>query len=143
MFIVMFVATGLVLLSYKTQTSAFLLLPELGEVSSQLYTSFDVGVAICLCFKTIAIIIRIFEQAKVDIYMIDYEKPHNQSKQVNAWRRLFVANEWQELGADQRSIQPPTLFFWFIFFWIGMGWRNFTLADPDWVRDHNEILPYN
>lgn len=35
------------------------------------------------------------------------------------------------------------MFFWFVFFWLGVGWKNFTLADPEWTRSENTIMPAN
>jgi len=58
----------------------------------------------------------------VDVYFIDYEKPNTSSRQVNAWRRIFVANEWQEMSSHYVYISPITVIFWFIWLWIGQGW---------------------
>lgn len=98
MFWMIFLTTGILLLSFKTQNAAVLLLPELGEVADGLNSAFNAVIGMCLAFKTISVVLRIIEQAKVDVYIIDYERPHNQTRQVSGWRRLFVANEWNELG---------------------------------------------
>jgi hypothetical protein len=66
----------------------------------------------------------------MDIYIVDMEKPHRQTKMVNAWRHYFVANEFAELQSNMRYIYPEITFFWFVFLWIGLGWKNWCIADP-------------
>ena len=72
--------------------------------------------------KLYAIIDRIYQQAKVDIFIIDHEKHNKSTKQVNAWRRIFLANEWNELSSANKMVSPFTTFVWFLFFWLGLGW---------------------
>ena len=66
--------------------------------------------------------------------MIDQEiasgGPQN-AREVNAWRQFFVANEWSELQCENRIIEPETSFIWFVFFWIGLGWKEFCASDPE------------
>ena len=45
-----------------------------------------------LLFKLLATVLRIFEQSSVDLYLIDYEKPNNATRQINGWRKIFLAN---------------------------------------------------
>lgn len=111
------------LLNYKNQTQAHWMLPELGPASDALNSAFDGTLITCLIFKAVALGMRIYEQANIDIYLIDYERPNVSTKQVNAWRRIFVANEWQELMTDYTYVNPLAVIFWFLFLWIGQGWR--------------------
>ena len=36
---------------------------------------------------------------------------------------------------------PFTVFFWFILFWIGLGWKAYGQSDPNWNVEVNEYLP--
>jgi meckelin len=49
---------------------------------------------------------------------------------VNAWRHYFVANEFAELQSEMRKVYPEVTFFWFVFLWIGLGWKNWCISDP-------------
>lgn len=80
--------------------------------------------------KTIAVLMRIYWQVNIDIFIVDLEKPHRQTKMVNAWRHYFVANEFSELQSGERYIYPEVTFIWFVFLWVGLGWKNWCIADP-------------
>ena len=123
MFWLLFAACGRVFVAYKAQDSASLLLPELDPslVSSQ-YAPFYAVLGTTLAAKTLAVLIRIREQATMDVYLVDLEKPGRETKQVNAWRHYFVANEFAELQSGVRYVPPETTFIWFSFFWVGLGW---------------------
>lgn len=69
--------------------------------------------------------------------MVDLERPRP-GAEVNAWRTIFVANEWAELQREQRIVEPDATFIWFIFFWVGLGWQHHCGADPD---STNEAVP--
>ena len=40
-----------------------------------------------------------------------------------AWRQLFIVNELSELSTGQRTVPPETTLFWFIFFFLSLGWQ--------------------
>ena len=82
---------------------------------------------------------RIFEQAKADLYIVDFEKPNVENRQVNAWRQIFVANEYSELQVSMRYVDPETLLIWFIFFWIGLGWSHCCESDPNFSVIDNPL----
>ena len=98
---------------------------------------------ITLVCRVFAIVMRIFEQAKADIYMVDFEKPNVESRQVNAWRQIFVANEYSELQVSMRYVEPETLLIWFIFFWIGLGWSHCCESDPSFSTLDNPLQEPN
>lgn len=56
--------------------------------------------------------------------MIDHEKSlkNKSNPGTNAWRQFFIANEFAELNYDERYCHPETIFIWFLFFYIGLGW---------------------
>jgi len=50
-----------------------------------------------MVFRCLAVLMRIYEQANCDIYCIDFESPNIETKTVNAWRHVFITNEFNEL----------------------------------------------
>lgn len=111
-----------------------MLLPEDESTTDHLYEAFFGLFGATLVMRFIANFIRIYQQSKCDIFIIDQENaaggPQN-STEVNAWRSIFVANEWSELQCENRIIEPETSFIWFVFFWIGLGWKEFCASDPE------------
>lgn len=142
-FWLMFWTCASVFISYKLANNAFFLLPELGEPSAADYTAFNVVLFITLAARLMAILIKIVEQANSDIYIVDFEKPNMETRQVNAWRQIFVANEYSELMTSMRYVQPETLFVWFLFFWVGLGWKHFCETDPEFSTEHNPMIHEN
>jgi hypothetical protein len=73
------------------------------------YLPFDEMLAVTTVFKIVSLFYKIFiEQCYLDIFFIDWETPKlyqltegkmrgMPSRGVNPWRRLFVANEFNEL----------------------------------------------
>ena len=49
--------------------------------------------------------------------------------EVNAWRQIFVGNEFLEL-LNTRILSLPLIIFIFIFFYKGLGWENFADFRP-------------
>lgn len=86
------------------QERVYLLLPALNTHKTN-YLPFDIIFAVVICFKLLTIIYKIvFEQCSFDIFMIDWERPKLEyesrgdiKKGVNAWRTLFLVNEFNEL----------------------------------------------
>ena len=86
---------------YKLQTNAYLLLPSVDLVSSA-YDSFKIVFFITLASKTLAVLMKIYDQSTADIFLIDWEHPRKISAEdteesVVAWRFTFMANELDEL----------------------------------------------
>ena len=143
MFWLMFFSCCSIFIAYKQQMNAYLLLPELGEASAQNYTAFKVILAMTLVAKLIAVLMKIVEQSYIDIYLIDWEKPNYETKQINGWRYMFIANEFAELQVNMRYVQPETCLIWFAFFWEGLGWSHLAETDPMKVYEDNTILKEN
>ena len=63
------------------------------------------------------------------------QKNNNISKQVDSigiiscWRKLFVANEWNELSVH-RNIKPSFTLFMFLLFMIGFEFEYFSIEQP-------------
>lgn len=122
MFWLLFWSSGSVFISFKLQENSFLLLPEIGAGSDKIYTAFNVILGMTLAFSTIVVLIKIVKQTSIDIYCVDFEKPNFDTKTVNAWRHVFITNEFNELQTSFRYIEPETTLIWFVWFWIGFGW---------------------
>ena len=123
--------------------NATLLLPELGPASEQVYSWFNVILLMTLFSKLIAVVLRIIEQSTMDIYLVDFENPNRDSKQVNAWRYMFIPNEFAELQTSMRYINLESMIFWFCFFWIALGWKNYSETDPTNSTESDPIFMEN
>eukprot|EP00729_Bicosta_minor_P002578 gene2578-6998_t len=117
---VILVVTGVFFLVFsKTQGSgnSFILPPQNDEVRL-----FEIMVALGSCMKLLHVVGLIVQQSTHDIFFIDWEHPRSaarrrnrkdandedrgtETSEISAWRRLFVANEWNEL---QVEMQVPT-----------------------------------
>ena len=79
-------------LSFKLQSSISTTVPESTA-------SFVALVAVAFVFKFIYMCILLYRQTHVDIFFVDWEKPrmgNDGPHPISVWRRLFVANEWNE-----------------------------------------------
>lgn len=79
---------------------------------------------------------------------MDWERPRkiaaeDKEESVVAWRSTFVANEVNEMQSHQRKIAPEPTLIWFLFFWVGIGWRNYAQTNPDFVILFNYLQPHN
>jgi hypothetical protein len=137
-FWIVFWSCGSIFIRFKLQANATQLLPETGDTSSKIYLPFYIVGGLTVITKTIAVLMRIYWQVNIDIYIVDNEKPHRHTKQVNAWRHYFVANEFSELQTDLRYIHPEVTFIWFVFLWVGLGWQNWCLSDPYFTNKNDE-----
>jgi hypothetical protein len=122
MFWLLFWSCASVFIAFKLQVNAVLLLPELGAASDWVYSAFYGVLGATLACRALAVLMRIYEQAKIDIYVVDFERPNFDTRQVNAWRHVFITNEFSELQTNTRYVSPETTFIWFCFFWVGLGW---------------------
>ena len=143
MFWLLFFSCMTIFTAYKMQMNAYLLLPEMGESTTGLYDAFKVVISITLIAKIIATTMRVIEQASMDVFFVDFEKPNYETRQVNGWRYYFVANEYAELMTGMRYVQPETTFIWFIFFYIGLGWKHIVETSPDFNYEPSQVLQEN
>mmetsp|Transcript_4467 Transcript_4467/g.6644 ORF Transcript_4467/g.6644 Transcript_4467/m.6644 type:complete len:112 (+) Transcript_4467:1065-1400(+) len=84
-------------IKFKRSDVATFLLYELGDSSTSVTRPFYVIFVFVYIFKLLAILIRMREQATVDVTLLDHEKPKPGQDTVSAWRHYFVANELAEL----------------------------------------------
>jgi len=97
---------------------------------AELYRSFEILFGIMLCFKIIVMWIMIAYQCQTDVFFLDREKvKQDDPGSPNAWRMIFVANEYNEMQNMQYISVEYTLF-WFVFLMEGQGWENWSAHDP-------------
>ena len=89
----------------------------------------------------IAIWLKIYYQCDIDIFFLDRERKKERFSESspNAWRLIFVANEYNELQMMQYVSMELTLV-WYVFFMEGVGWRLWAAHDPDLSDDINDSV---
>jgi meckelin len=132
MFWVIFFTAAYWFLTFKLSSAAFVLLPSIDDWGTA-YLVFDTVFGLVLAFRFLAIVMAIFEQSSVDIFLIDWEqqpaphlvKPSPYPKDnIVVWRSVFVANELNELQQDYRYVRPEATLLWFVFFIKALGWEE-------------------
>lgn len=154
-----FGATGWIFVFFKLQDRVYTFMPPL-EDYVQNYKQYDVIFGIVCATKVISMVFNIyFGQCQLELFMIDWERPklhiHNfistgkdnnddgaRSKfDVNAWRHLFLINEFHELQTH-RIISSEVLLIAYALIMEGIGVINWTNHDPNLVI-HDEPSPRN
>lgn len=96
-------------------------------------------------FKILSMAYKIyFEQGSLDIFFIDWETPKNYQltsnsapvKGVNPWRRLFVANEFNELQ-NMRLLSPDIILLLFLVIAEGFGYRYYAQQEVQFNYEKN------
>ena len=79
----------------------------------------------------------VYEQSSLDIFLIDWESPrmyrfpgHMPKQAVNPWRRLFIANEFNELQGS-KHITTEMILILFLVFSEGFGYKYWSLMQAD------------
>ena len=133
MFWFLFLASFIWFILFKFGTAFYVLLPD-NYVRRDIYRPFDIIFGIVLCMKILALWGRIWYQWNVDIFFLDRERRNKDSAgSPNAWRLIFVSNEYNEMQHSQYVSIEYTLF-WFLFFMVGEGWEGWAAQDPDFTE---------
>lgn len=78
---------------------------------------------------------QIWRQINVDLFLIDWEKPKqhssssDHSNNVSVWRKLFVANEWNEL-ATTRHVNAELVLLELLFLLRGINLEYLATSQP-------------
>jgi len=121
-------------LFFKLAKRPYLFLPDATDYSSG-YKQFDALFGTILAIHCICAILRIIQQSRYDIFLIDWEEAKPELRQgrririVNAWREIFVANEFVEMMGDN-VINVTMNYIIFIFFMFGLGWQWWNQERP-------------
>jgi len=130
MFWFLFLASLIWFILFKFETAFYILLPD-NYGRSAIFRPFDIIFGLLVGIKVFALWGRIWYQCNIDIFFLDREKKKEDTEtSPNAWRLIFVANEYNEMQHSQYISVEYTLF-WFCFFMIGEGWEGWAAQDPD------------
>lgn len=126
---------------FKWETAFYVLLPDRYDWISN-YMFFEIVLGCVLSLKILVVWYKIYQQCDIDIFFLDRErkKEENSLTSPNAWRLIFVANEFNEMQMMQYVSMEFTLL-WYCFFMQGLGWRNWAAHDPDFDENiHDSVL---
>ena len=81
-------------------------------------------------------------QCNYDIFFLDWEKPRAtttpqgqmMNAPVSAWRKMFIANEWNELQTERLTSRAFTLTLMLLFL-LGLDWQNMCVIEPTLATD--------
>lgn len=76
MFWIVFFISGYWFIVFKLQRQAYVLLPSVDDWNT-FYLIFDIIFAIILAFRLLAILLKIAEQSRMDVFLIDWETKDN------------------------------------------------------------------
>ena len=142
--IVMFWASGYFFLFYKAQTDVYTMVPLDSSSEVKLFKELlDAAVS----FAAIGVAYLIQWQTNYDIFFLDWERPRTSSapngkmdaSPVSAWRKMFIANEWNELQSQRVTSRELTLLL-MVLFLEGLNGRNLAIIEPSMGTD--DPAPY-
>eukprot|EP00474_Spongospora_subterranea_P003737 CRZ04195.1 hypothetical protein [Spongospora subterranea] len=121
------------LLFFKCQSTAFILLPLEDSQEEYVFTTVVIFVFFGKCFSICRVL---WQQISVDLFFMDWEKPKlvsgnetGASSSVSVWRKLFVANEWNEL-ATARNVNVDLLLIVLLFLLRGINLEYLATSQP-------------
>ena len=128
------------MITFKFQDAFYILLPDRYDWENN-YRTWEIVFGLVICLKMIAIWLKIYYQCDIDIFFLDRERKKERFSESspNAWRLIFVANEYNELQMMQYVSMELTLV-WYVFFMEGVGWRLWSAHDPDLSDDINDSV---
>jgi meckelin len=129
-------------LFYKGQQTVYYLLPALDSDEVRMLRNF---IIICFIAKLLDILFKLYNQIKIEIFFMDWEKSRGgdvlaseeegvsaASGSVSVWRKLFAANKWNDLQSARLINVPFTLFFMiFLMEPSGIGLKYLATAQPN------------
>lgn len=120
-------------LSFKGQSNIKFLLPLDND---SILISFKGLLIYCFFAKLFHFLMLIYDQCNIDISFIDWEKPKGnimkntmQNYSISCWRKLFIANKWNQLSI-YRNIDLSFIFLIFLLFMIGFEFESLSLKKP-------------
>nr|XP_040580158.1 meckelin-like [Lepeophtheirus salmonis] len=128
-FIVIYFASLYYMIFFKQQNYIYVILPN--EDQEKIIKNFVYSI---FALKIIDILHLIYQQMMVDIFLVDWEKPHPSSEKtkelpVSVWRTYLVANEWNELQITRKISISLQIFMILIILKI-CGVENVGTSDP-------------
>ena len=131
LFMVSFIWTAV----FKFQSAFYVLLPDRYDWFNN-FMEWEIIFGIMVGLKVFVIWFKIYYQCNVDVFFLDRERKKEEGSftSPNAWRLIFVANEYNEMQMMQYVSMEFTLI-WYVFFMEGVGWRYWSAHDPDFSDD--------
>lgn len=109
----------------KLTTALYVLPPDYNEWWTN-FRTFEIMFGCMVCIKMLVLAYDIYLQCNVDFFFLDREyRKGDPSISPNAWRFIFVANEFHEMQSMQ-YVSIELSLFWFVFFIEAEGWVNWT-----------------
>ena len=71
------------------------------------------------------------------------EEPSGEDVGSICWRQLFIVNEFNELMTGFKKLTLETNLFWFIFFYLALGWQWIAQTNPEWLEVPMPMQPFN
>ena len=144
--------TGIWFIFFKLQERVFCFLPTLDR--QDIYEYYDEMLISLIVIKVVAVFLKIYSQSEMKTFLVDWEptkyyhKYHetdpsmdgqrNQAKlSVSPWRRLFIANELNELQS-QKHINSETVLLLFLLITEGVGARFLSQMEPHLSNSSSE-----
>ena len=81
----------------------------------------------CFAIKFVAVVFQLLMNTNSNIFVVDWETPHNDDQQVSAWRRIMVANQFCAISTCRSYSIPFTLI---LFLFIQIGFNVDLLSSP-------------
>ena len=135
-FIVLFWSSSYFFTLYKAQTEVYVMVPLDG---TSVVTEFEVMLDVAVAFAAIAMAHTLYWQCNTDIFFLDWERPWTSAASaaggkadaapVSAWRKMFIANEWNELQAMRLTSRELTLLL-LVLILEGLNYRNLGVVEP-------------
>ena len=135
-FVVLFWASGYFFTLYKAQTEVYLMVPLDG---TSVVKEFEVFLDVAVAFAAIGVAHTLYWQCNTDIFFLDWERPwtsasapsagKHDAAPVSAWRKMFIANEWNELQALRMTSRDLTLLL-LVLLLEGLNYRNLGVVEP-------------
>eukprot|EP01083_Nonionella_stella_P292993 996483_1 len=148
--------TGYCFVFFKGQGTVFFLLPEEGSGAE---SAFIAILWVVFVGKILDVVSRLLKQVQLDIFLIDWEQPRGfevdpnapfgtQSERgmkkspVSVWRKLFVANEWNELQVS-RLVNVELSLIFLLFFLRGLNLEYLATSQPAMSELNPKAAPIN
>jgi len=103
-FTISFIFSFYIMAFFKWQNSVFLWLPT--ESDMAILSTYQWIAFISFSLSTI---IKLIEQMRLDVFIVDWETPKKKGLPVSSWRRIMIANEWNRVLCVRCYNVPFTL----------------------------------
>ena len=121
----LFVCSFVWFVTFKLASAFYVLLPDNYDWVSN-YRTPEIIFGCMVSIRIIVIAYEIYLQWSIDIFFLDREqRKDDPAISPNAWRLIFVANEYNEMQM-MTYINIELTLFWFVFFIDGLGWDNWS-----------------